>query len=436
MKKPFLTLSLLFIAATFFAQITDIEKAMFQLPDVIFEKIKTPEKYKAAYKLMIKQPIDHKNPSKGHFYQKAYLAHWDMDAPTVMITQGYHRNGSRPYELSQMLHANQIDIEHRFYGESVPDSLEYKYLNLEQATADLHHINTLFKNIYKNKWVSTGISKGGQTTIYYRYFFPDDVDVSVPYVAPMNLELEEKRIYNFLDTIGSDKCRADILRIQKTILKNREESFSKLKWFSKGAKLEYTYLTFEEAMEYAVLEYPFSFWQWGGVCDEIPKADASLDEVLDHFLKVSGISFFADGDMENFSSHYYQAGTEMGYYSYNTKGYEDLLKSLPLSPNPSAVFMPNKMDYTFNNTLPKKAYEWVTSKGDYFIYINGADDTWSATAVPVNKKRKALWFNMPTADHGEARIKNMSEPDRAKLIQQLKNWLGVEVEDIFGGIKN
>ena len=312
----FVIISFLTFGQTLFGQVSDIEKAMFQLPDVIFEKIETPPNYNAAYQLMIKQPIDHQQPDRGTFYQKAYLMHRSMDAPTVMVTQGYQRNGSRPYELSQMLHANQIDIEHRFYGESIPDTLEYQYLNLEQATADLHRINELFKNIYHNKWVSTGISKGGQTTIYYRYFYPEDVDVSVPYVAPMNLALEEKRIYDFLDTIGSAECRAAIYDVQKRILENREASFTRLKWYSKGAKLKYTYLTFEEAMEYAVLEYPFSFWQWGGVCNEIPSADATLDEVLDHFLEVSGISFFSDIDMERYAAHYYQAGTQMGYYSY------------------------------------------------------------------------------------------------------------------------
>ena len=76
----------------------------------------------------------------------------------------------------------------------------------------------LFEIIYRGKWVSTGISKGGATTIYYRYFYPDDVDVSVPYVAPVNRELEDQRLYSFLETIGSDECREKIRSFQIRVL--------------------------------------------------------------------------------------------------------------------------------------------------------------------------------------------------------------------------
>ena len=34
--------------------------------------------------------------------------------------------------------------------------------------------------------LATGISKGGQATMFYRSYFPDDVDISVPYVAPQH----------------------------------------------------------------------------------------------------------------------------------------------------------------------------------------------------------------------------------------------------------
>lgn len=410
---------------------TDLEKQLFELPDVIFTSIDIPDGFEAGYKLMIKQPLDHNDATKGHFYQKAYLSHKGIEQPMVIITEGYNRNRNRVYELTRLLGANQVDVEHRYYGESIPDSLDYTYLNLEQATADLHRINVLLKDMYTQKWISTGISKGGQTTIYYRYFYPDDVDVSVPYVAPLNIEREETRIYDFLDNIGTKECRDKITDVQLRILNNREETLDKLEWYSKGAGLDFTYLDFEEAIEYAVLEYPFSFWQWGGKCDEIPTDTASLNETLHHFIDVSGISFFSDRDMEAYKSHYYQAGTQMGYYSYEVDGFEELLTALPNDTNPSAVFMPDHMEASFDNTLPKKVDKWVTDKGDKFIYINGANDTWSATAVPVNKKRDALWFNMEGKDHGQARIRNMSTSNRQKLIHQLESWLDLELEDIF-----
>ena len=407
----------------------DIEAQLFDLPDVHFKKIDTPKGFEAAYELKIRQPIDHQNPAIGHFYQRVFLTHSGYDRPTVICSEGYQRPRNRMYELTEMLDANQLDVEHRYFGESVPEGVDFQYLNLEQATADLHHINQIFKQVYKNKWISTGISKGGQTTIFYRYFYPNDVDVSVPYVAPLNLALEEKRIYEFLDTVGSIECRQKIYDVQKRILENREASMEKLRWFNKGAGLEFTYLTEEEAFEYAVLEYSFSFWQWGADCNDIPGNDATLDKTLNHFLGISSMDFFADESMENYASHYWQAGDQMGYYSYRTDEFKGLLKALPMKPNPTAVFMPERgMKTDFDGKLPTKVHEWLKTNGNNFIYINGNSDTWSATAVRPSGKTNAVFFFMPNTDHRRARIKNMSEKNRAKLVGTLEEWLGLEIE--------
>ena len=308
MKKTISLFLSCFLVLQMMAQMTvssDIETRLFDLPDVRFTKIDTPEGFEAAYELRIKQPVDHKNPAVGHFYQRVFLTHKGFDRPTVMATEGYNRGKNRMYELTQYLDANQLDIEHRYFGESVPEKLDYKYLTLEQATADLHHINELFRQIYMGKWLSTGISKGGQTTIFYRYFYPEDVDVSVPYVAPLNLAYEDERIYSWLESAGNENCRQNIYDIQIRLLQDRAKAMPLLRWYAKGANLEYTYMTIEEAYEYAILEYPFSFFQWGSDCKKMPAADAPFEEVLQHFIDVVGISFYSDKDVQYFASHYY-----------------------------------------------------------------------------------------------------------------------------------
>ncbi len=427
MKNIFLVL-LIAASAKLGAQNPNIQELLFTLPDVIFEEISTPLGYEAAYELKIKQPIDHENPDKGYFYQRAYLSHKGFERPTVMVTQGYSSSRNKVGEVAELLTANQIDIEHRFFGESIPDSMDYQYLTLEQATADLHHINEIFKLIYSGKWISTGISKGGQTTIFYRYFYPNDVNVSIPYVAPLNLSLEDNRIYTFLDSVGSDECRNKIKAIQKRLLTDREAVLPLLKWYTYGAQLRFNYLTFEEAFEYAVLEYSFSFWQWGSDCDKIPEADAPIEEVLYHFVTVSGLDFFADASMKAYASHYYQAGAQMGYYGYNIEPFKNLLKVLPTTQNPSAVFMPNKMVVPFNNEVPRKALSWLKNKGDQMVYINGNADTWSATAIRPSKNVDALYFFLAGQDHAGARIKNMTITERAELVNALERWLELEIE--------
>ena len=45
------------------------------------------------------------------------------------------------------------------------------------------------------------------TAIYHRRFYPDDVDGTVPYVAPMSLGAPDLRYAAFLDTVGPPACR-------------------------------------------------------------------------------------------------------------------------------------------------------------------------------------------------------------------------------------
>jgi hypothetical protein len=427
MKTFIRVLILSALAGLSYAQENEIEKSLYVLPDVIFKTMETPPGFQSAYELKVRQPIDHSNPQKGYFYQKAYLSHKGFDQPMVYATEGYDCNRNVVYELTKLLNANQIMVEHRYFGESCPDSLDYNYLNLSQATADLHHIREMLRNLYPGKWISTGISKGGQTTLYYRYFYPSDVDVSVPYVAPLNLEAEDQRIYGFLDTIGTDECHAAIRALQIRLLQHRDAVLSLLKFYCAGAKLQFTYLTFEEAFEYTVLEYPFSFWQWGFDCSLIPSDTASLESALLHLLDVSDIGFFSDRDIMAFAPHYYQAANEMGYYGYQTEEFSGLLKALPLKPHPSAALTPGKMKVDYDPELASKAYQWLQTKGDRILYIYGGIDTWSATAVPPSEKVDALWFFLQGQGHGGARIRNMAPEEKEKLVSALKRWLDIEI---------
>jgi hypothetical protein len=430
MKNIFSTMLLFFIGFhASIAQVENLDTLLFELPDVIFTKLEPAEGFEATYELKIKQPLDHFDSSKGFFYQKAYLTHKGFDKPTVLITEGYSRKQNRIYELTNFLSANQIDVEHRFFGESMPDSLNYDYLNLKQATADLHHIKELFGKIYAGKWISTGISKGGATTIFYRYFYPDDVEVSVPYVAPINRELEESRIYKFLDTIGTDDCRDKIKKFQINLLTKRDQILPLLKFYSLGAKVDYTYFSLTEAFEYTVLEYPFSFWQYGKDCDKIPDDKASIETMVEYLLSVSDITFFSDKTINTYGSHYYQSAAEMGYYGYETKEFEGYLVALPNDENPQATFVPNKMEVNFDGQLLKDVNNWLENDANKMIYINGAIDTWSASAVPPNEKVDSEWFFLKGKHHGNARIKEMTDAEKERFTATLEKWLSINIEN-------
>ena len=400
-----------------------LEQELFNLPNVSFTNATKPGDAFLTYDLFVKQPIDHQHPEKGYFNQWVQLKHRGFNNPTVMETHGYGM-GRGGNEVEQILNANNIGVEYRYFGKSKPDSMQWEYLTIEQAAADLHAVNQLFKQLYKGKWFSTGISKGGQTTLYYKYFYPEDIDVAIPYVAPIDNALEDTRIYTFLDTIGTPECRKKIFDFQEFLLKNEDKALEKLKWYAKGAKLKFNYTgNLGKSFELAVLEYSFSFWQWGRSCDSIP-TNRKLDDYINELIKSSDISFFSDRDIEQFASHYYQA-TQTGYYGYNIAPFKKYIKHF--TSNPSAIFPPKSAkSNSFSPELYRNFKNWLDENGNNILYIYGGIDTWSAPRVLVTDRINSKSFLIPGAHHGTARIKTMPEEMKKEFIGKIKEWSGLE----------
>ena len=170
------------------------------------------EAYQDKYVMFIKQQVAHDDASVGTFDQRLIVCHVGFDRPTILVTEGYYahyalRKGYQE-ELSKILNANVITVEYRYFAESVPQPCNWDYLTVENSLYDLHNVNMTFRQVYSGKWIASGISKGGQTTMFYRAFFPDDVDVSVPYVAPLNKSTEDGRHEPFLSkTVGTKSDR-------------------------------------------------------------------------------------------------------------------------------------------------------------------------------------------------------------------------------------
>jgi PS-10 peptidase S37 len=402
-----------------------LERALYNLPNLSFKKVSLPGDKFLKYELLIRQPLDHVHPGKGYFYQRAILLHKGFNNNNVMETEGYSLYDGRS-EIEKLFDANYLNIEYRFYGKSMPDSLQWEYLTIEQATADLHAINGLFRNIYKGKWISTGISKGGETTLYYKYFYPKDVDLSVPYVAPLDNSLEDLRIYHFFDTIGTAACRNRIFQAQVFLLQHEKEALEKLKWYSKGAGAHYTYTgSIGKSFEYAVLEYSFAFWQYNGECDSIPDSK-SLDDYIESLLKISDIISFADEELKEFEAHYYQASTQSGYYGYNIMPFKKYLHYF--TENPSASFPPKSASVKpFDGSLNEKVAKWLWESGNNILYIYGGTDTWTSAGIIVSDKVNSKRFVVPKATHATARIRNMSPQMQREFVQKVKEITGLEV---------
>ena len=384
----------------------DLEKLLFELPDIIFKKLEPSPRFPSTYLIKIKQAIDHHDMSKGFFYQKVYLTHKGFDKPTVMITEGYGMWENSSWDIVKLLGANQIKVEHRYYGESTPDSIDYRYLSFEQAAADCHYVQQLFSRIYKGKWISTGHSKGGVGAIIYRYFYPDDIDVCIPQAAPIITSNHDQRFIGFLDTVFGAECSDKIRSFQIRLLENRESVLPLIELYALGAKHEFTYLSLEQAFEYAVLEYPSCLLEYSS-CGDIPNDDESIPDIVKHFLTVQKFHWFSDEFRNNFSSFFYQRATEMGGYAYNTNGLENLL----VVADPKAVIAPHGTLPKYDGKLMNDVIEWLHSKGDKYIYVYGAMDYWSAGAVPPTKNVDSEWFFLKDKLHLETNVSEMTDSE-------------------------
>ena len=393
-----------------------------EIPGAQVRTITPDSMYKAAWEVLIPQPLDHKHKGKDPFSQRIWVSYIDSLQPVVFITEGYAAGRNYVSELARLTQANQIIVEHRYFGKSVPDSLDWRYLTIQQAAADDHRIFTLFKKVWPGKWISTGVSKGGQTTMYFKYFYPEDADICVPYVGPLNFSIMDARVFTFLDTVGSKLCREEIFAYQQRLLKERKTIFP---FFEKYAReMGYTWKRVggdSAAYEYSVLEFPFAFWQWGLKCKDIPDIRTTPEEMFDYFQRAHIFDYFSDGGIKIFEPFFYQAMTQLGYYGYRPSRFGHEIRHVG-----DSTFMfaaPRHVKLNYDARIMPEINRFLQNKGNHFIYIYGGTDTWSATAVRLHGAARALQIFKPGGSH-YTRISNLPDDQRKRVLDTLNKWLG------------
>jgi hypothetical protein len=378
--------------------------------------------FKEAFELMFEQPLDHRNPQGTKFRQRFFVSHADYAKPVVLETAGYAVGQVRGGELTRILGGNQVTVEHRFFGRSVPSPMAWEYLTIRQSADDLHAIVTVLKTLYPGKWVSTGSSKGGQTTLFYKTFYPDDVDASVPYVAPLNIAQEDPRLYHFLETVGDETARARIKDFQIAMFKREDEILPLVK--SQAEKEKWTFsMGLSEAYEYGVLEYPFAFWQYGSVKPEdIPAPDAPAEKLFEHLAKINAIFFYSDQGKKAFEPFQYQAFTEIGYYNYDITDFKAHMKTLKNPTN--QVLCPAGAKIVYDPAPMADVYHFLQYHGDRIIYVYGELDPWSATGIQLIGRTDAVKFVVKNGHHG-SRVKDFSPDEKELFYSTLERWLGL-----------
>ena len=381
--------------------------------------------FSEKYVTYFTQPLDHRHPEKGSFRQRVIVSHVGFDRPTVIVTEGYGAAYAlRPQyreELSKLLNANMIFVEYRYFLESTPEPKDWQYLTAENSADDLHAITTAFKNIYPGKWIATGISKGGQTTLLYRTFYPDDVDISVPYVAPLCYGVEDGRHEPFLHKVSTPENRKKIEDFQLEALKRKATLLPRFEKYCTEKNYSFR-APIEEIYDYSVLEYSFALWQWGTPISSIPATTASDDEVFSHLLAISEPGYFT-ADSPN-ASFFVQAARELGYYGYDVQPFKQYLSIQSSEGYLHRLMLPEELkDMPFDKTLSKKITKFLKKQDPKMIFIYGQNDPWTAAGVTWLKNKKNIHvFIQPNGSH-LARINTLPEAEKAKVMELINEWL-------------
>lgn len=376
------------------------------------------------YVVTIRQPLDHKHPEKGSFTQRVVISHEGFDRPTVLVTEGYGGdyalNPRYRDELAGLFQTNTVFVEHRYFSGSVPDTVDWQYLTAQNSASDLHLITTLFKQIYPQKWISTGISKGGQTALIYRAFFPNDVDITVPYVAPVSRSAEDGRHEPFLNKVGDKKTRQAILSFQREVLKRRGEIIPLLEKFCLEKQLSFR-ISMNEVLDYCVLEYSFAFWQWGTPASHIPANSATTEVLFKHLTEISGPDYFATGQPTQ--AFFIQAARELGYYGYDIEPFKDLLFIRTAKDYLQRIMLPEGITIQFQPELYKKLTNFIETSDPRLIFVYGEYDPWTSVGITKLDGKKNMFVAIQPKGSHRARINTLPDSLRDKVIKTINLWL-------------
>ncbi len=425
----------IFLSADVLAQTdsTEFMKNLCALPGVSDVKKLETTRFPEKYVLKIRQNLDTDNAEAGTFNQRVIVGYVGEDRPTVIVTEGYNADyamsPSYIEELSDLFDANMVFCEYRYFGESMPKPTDWNFLTVENSLGDLHNVNTTFRKLFKGKWISTGISKGGQTTMFYRTYYPNDVDVSVSYVAPLNKSVEDGRHEPFLrDEVGTKKERKAVHNAQLEMFKRKSSLVEMLEKKVKADGLNFNQ-PLDEIFDYELMEYPFAFWQWGTPVSEIPSSKDSDEVWFEHLMKVSGPDYFSvPGRYLSFNM---QALRELGYYGYEID--PDFKKYCSISSTKDylrRLMIPESMgewrNVSFDPTLYNKTVEYLKNNDPKHIFIYGEIDPWTASGVAgwldCSGKQNMRVYVQPRGSH-KARIGNMPEDMKAEIMERLNGWL-------------
>lgn len=372
------------------------------------------------------QPVDHDDPDGPSFTQYVSVVHRGEELPVVLDTRGYGNNWSgQDNELSWALGANRINVEHRFFMSSQPEDPDWSKMRVQQASADLHAVVTALKAIYPESWISTGASKGGETALFYRAHYPDDVDGTVAYVAPLLRGYPDDAFGTFFEEVGDAECRERLVALQRALLGGRDTLAADLELQAEATGQSFAWVGADWALQVSTAELAWSFWQYDGDCAALPADPDDLGAVWLWFLDWVGSPYvYSDGSLYYYSPFFYQSAAELGY---PTVPYDHLGELLTVDPDDLTPLLPTDELPVYDGSAVSEAAALLSGEGSELLLVYGEHDPWTVRALELDGATDSYSFTAPGGNHG-ASIVDLGAEDQAVAWDAVERWSGAVVD--------
>lgn len=381
------------------------------------------------------QPVDHHVPSGATFPQKLTLLYRSYTAPMVLATTGYSISQNPGQgEPTLLLGGNQLTMEYRYFDTSTPAPLDWTKLDIWQAATDEHRVVAAFKPLFTGKWLNTGGSKGGMTALFHRRFYPSDVDATLAYVAPINQGNPDPRYVAFVDGRGTPTTRAALEAWQQAILDKRGEMLGLLTADAGSKGLTFNSLGADRTLEFAVLEAPFTLWQYRNatLAAQTPLPTATPQQLYAFLDAIYGGVVYAwdDDTLDYYQAYYYQCGTQLGYPAVKDSHLDGLLypgQDVPQTYPPLGV-----TETWDGGSAMADILAWVDSSAAKLMLVYGENDPWTCGAIQLSEAANARdnhAYVVPLGNHG-SRLSQLPQTQKNEAYGLLSTWMGVAVQPI------
>lgn len=355
-----------------------------------------------SFQVKFKQPVDHDHPELGTFLQKAYIFYVGEDRPTVFYTCGYGFFAS-PYnlvlDLAVSLSANAVIVEHRYYGGSkVENDPRWNFLTIEQAAADHHAIFEALKPLLPKSWISTGLSKDGETAVFYRYLYPKDTDVTVAFCSPFMTSLYDSSVGTYLQNeCGTPAEHDQMVALMRRMLEGGESGIYKKFKEQMSLRNPSVDASFTHYVHFC-FEYFFAVFQVR--TKRLPPIDSSSDELFGVIMNDAITNDYIEID-QNYYPWFVQLAKQLGRYEHPYESYADLLKGTSFDKEKMVKCLTplNEEDRwlyeTYDNSIIKNIREqFLPSTNLPFLFVYSMNDPWSGAGITkVNEKYSKIIIN-------------------------------------------